>query len=945
MLILKIVAPNGKVTTGKLGAHALIKVGAGHRYELVDSLTGLAPEDIRLKRIGRKLILQSDSQATVVELVNFYPVSHLDAPLAFVSLPGVSSFSADVIAALTPETQNGLPVLDLSAGLSSEIELAEKMTGFEVFPELIQVAQANTGTMNDLLAAAPSDAGAAGSSGGSAGGAGAGAGAGAGTAAAAGGIGIGAVAIGAVALAAAASGGGGGGSSSTAAATTGGSTPTGGTTVVAAVKVSGVAIDGYLSNARVFRDENGNKIWDTGEDFVVTDAKGNWTGLGGTATKNIVLAPMTDGTGAVITKDISTGKVFSQTLSAAPGSTIVSPVTTMIAKLVEKGKTMAQAQDEIAESFGINTNIDLSTYDPLATATGAGASATDKSDALKLQKLNIQLASILTVGAKTANDSDATQTGAENSDAVFEALFAKIDAAGTGAVDLSSTAVIQGVFDGLANTISDPVKKAAFQALDDNIVASLESITNAIENVSGGTDITAALTQIVGTQLVAQENLVTSIGTAITTGGGAVIDTSAYSGANLLTAVDTASQNVEDIVPSTNTVTTVGEPGRPLITSGTGTTADLRLTQTDITAGIDATVSLTSASLAQAGDKLVLMLNGVKLAEYTLLAADIPAGTASTSYKFDNIDLGTDGSKRLNVHLERGTTVGPNSNDAIVTVDTNATAPSALALVAADDTGASATDGFTSKTTVKVQGTAEFGSTVTVTDGTATTTAITASDGTFVATLTGLTAGSHSVTATAVDFSGNTSAASSALTVFVSTAPTKTTIAAQTVAEGAAFTLNASTSFSDGDAGDALTYSATGLPTGITISATTGVISGSFNEPGPGVGANNVNVTATDKSGLTASNAFTLTVTNVNDAPTGALAITGAAAKTQVLSVAAGTLADDDGLGTLSFQWQVSADGVAAYTNVAGATSAALPALTSADIGKFYKVVATYTDG
>ena len=40
MLILKIVAPNGKVTTGTVGQHTLIKVGAGHRYELIDSVTG-----------------------------------------------------------------------------------------------------------------------------------------------------------------------------------------------------------------------------------------------------------------------------------------------------------------------------------------------------------------------------------------------------------------------------------------------------------------------------------------------------------------------------------------------------------------------------------------------------------------------------------------------------------------------------------------------------------------------------------------------------------------------------------------------------------------------------------------------------------------------------------------------------------------------------------------
>src|SRR5207237_9770784 len=59
--------------------------------------------------------------------------------------------------------------------------------------------------------------------------------------------------------------------------------------------------------------------------------------------------------------------------------------------------------------------------------------------------------------------------------------------------------------------------------------------------------------------------------------------------------------------------------------------------------------------------------------------------------------------------------------------------------------------------------------------------------------------------------------------------------------------------------------------------------------------------------------ASTAAVTNVNDPPTGTVTISGTAQENQVLT-ASNTLADADGLGTISYQWQ--RDGV----NVLGAT-------------------------
>ncbi|MBD1942561.1 cadherin-like domain-containing protein [Coleofasciculus sp. FACHB-712] len=78
-----------------------------------------------------------------------------------------------------------------------------------------------------------------------------------------------------------------------------------------------------------------------------------------------------------------------------------------------------------------------------------------------------------------------------------------------------------------------------------------------------------------------------------------------------------------------------------------------------------------------------------------------------------------------------------------------------------------------------------------------------------------------------------------------------------------AFSLNVSNKFTDVDQGEILTYSATGLPTGFSINANTGILSGTISSPG----IFNVNVTADDGDGGTVSDAFELIVANNNATP------------------------------------------------------------------------------
>jgi VCBS repeat-containing protein len=82
----------------------------------------------------------------------------------------------------------------------------------------------------------------------------------------------------------------------------------------------------------------------------------------------------------------------------------------------------------------------------------------------------------------------------------------------------------------------------------------------------------------------------------------------------------------------------------------------------------------------------------------------------------------------------------------------------------------------------------------------------------------------------------------------------------------------------------------------------------------------------------------TASVANVNDAPTGSVTITGTVAEDETLTADTSGIADADGLGTFSYQWQRGGQAIA------GATGASYT-LTAADVGAAITVTVSYSDG
>jgi Ca2+-binding RTX toxin-like protein len=124
-----------------------------------------------------------------------------------------------------------------------------------------------------------------------------------------------------------------------------------------ATQRAGRVVDGYIVAATVFADANGDGVLDAGEAFTTTAADGTFVLTGGSG--NLVMFGGTD---------VSTGLDFHGIMKAPAGSTVVTPLTTLVTALISPTVDAAAAQNAIAAAFGLDPNIDLQNFDPVPAA-------------------------------------------------------------------------------------------------------------------------------------------------------------------------------------------------------------------------------------------------------------------------------------------------------------------------------------------------------------------------------------------------------------------------------------------------------------------------------------------------------------------------------------------------------------------------------------------------
>ena len=188
-----------------------------------------------------------------------------------------------------------------------------------------------------------------------------------------------------------------------------------------------------------------------------------------------------------------------------------------------------------------------------------------------------------------------------------------------------------------------------------------------------------------------------------------------------------------------------------------------------------------------------------------------------------------------------------------------------------------------------------------------------------------------------------TSTATSAV-ANVNDAPSGTVMILGTLKQGAVLSL--SNSLSDPDGIGTLAYRWQSSSDGISWTDVAGATGTSFTPGEPQVGLSlRVSVSWIDGHGSaeTVGGTPTAAVANVNDAPTGSLTLVGAAEQGQALK-ATNTLADADGLGTISYEWQSSSNGNTWIAiDGAGHEASYTPGL--AQVGQLLRALARWTDG
>ncbi|PPR57355.1 MAG: hypothetical protein CFH10_02204, partial [Alphaproteobacteria bacterium MarineAlpha4_Bin2] len=307
--------------------------------------------------------------------------------------------------------------------------------------------------------------------------------------------------------------------------------------------LAGRAIDGYIEGATVFADTDGDGILDVGEAFTTTGIDGEFTLTN--AEGPLVL---TGGT------DAATGLPFKGVLEAPAGSTVVTPLTTIINRLMEaQSVDAASAESQVKAAFALDETVSLTTFDPVAGALSDDPVISEQgvdiaATGVIVQNLVVQASSAIAAATDGTVDVNAAST------AVFAALAGQINSLQENEELPATLETVQTVINmAAANTdlgLSTEDQTDVADASDEVASVVIEGQTALIESFSAMEDAgtfspVSALMELAQSAVVSQTDAAADIQAAVNAAEAG--DTAAlenlvvsYSGDNLEAALDTA---------------------------------------------------------------------------------------------------------------------------------------------------------------------------------------------------------------------------------------------------------------------------------------------------------------------------------------------------------------------------------------------------------------------
>ncbi len=383
---------------------------------------------------------------------------------------------------------------------------------------------------------------------------------------------------------------------------------------------SGNVVKGPITGATVFRDMNGNYIFDSGESTATTTTGGAYT-LSGSGGKIVA----TGGT------DSTTNLAFTGMLAAPAGATVVTPLTTLLA--ANSSLTVA----DLKAALGLT--VDPLSFNPFATGVNAA-------DALKAEGAAAQVNTILTSLAVTVNGaSGGTISLAEAVSAVANKLGAQVatqaatlkTTPGAGTLDLGGNALFTTLVSDVKAAVAS---KVTLSDSDFSAVVASAKATNA--TIASVVSSNGSLTAIANTLKTAQ-------GTAPAVNSSLLPDVTVAEDAALSGTGGTGSLST---LPSSFTATNIDRANllkffdNDSATVGKAPTLTFDMTGYAVadsgTSSLDLVVSMQKAAFA--GRDLTVTLNDVKLDATTVAGSTtltLPSQTLSATLKMGSVTLGT----------------------------------------------------------------------------------------------------------------------------------------------------------------------------------------------------------------------------------------------------------------------------------------------------------------
>ena len=276
---------------------------------------------------------------------------------------------------------------------------------------------------------------------------------------------------------------------------TGGSSTTSSVSVKGFINITGVAVDGYISNSSIFIDENDSFTLDSSEvstsgdvngAFVLQYVNGTLVSLGGTDldTQN------------PLTNFLLTNTLTGQTIS------VISPVTTLSSFLCINSTIACSGEGaNINTLLGIDSSIDVNTTDPVASKGDGGINdfLYEKGNQITVLALSLQnIANNL--NSTTDSSQDYFKAIAEELDLEFSTSSTKVDIENPTFI----TSVVENVITAKSLTVSADAKSRTISALTSVLpiiqVKSNAATTTAIIRFATGTLITDIVKLANGTQ-------------------------------------------------------------------------------------------------------------------------------------------------------------------------------------------------------------------------------------------------------------------------------------------------------------------------------------------------------------------------------------------------------------------------------------------------------------